>query len=179
MLFRTSYKMSDSLARSTGAVYRRAWRQIVYAALVMGGAWVGGAWGLAGVSWGVLAAVTVNFFLMAHLSLQVAEMRWRDFARAHVPSIALAAVVTPAVWVAATALRHWDASSAVIVVVAGVLTALTSVLLVWSAPSAFLGADGQWMLGALRKFVKTRTRSRSPVRGSPAYSAASGPETGA
>ena len=28
MLFRTSYKISDSLSRATGSVYRRAWRQI-------------------------------------------------------------------------------------------------------------------------------------------------------
>lgn len=176
MLFRTSYKMSDSLARSTGAVYRRAWRQIVYAVLVMMGAWVGGTWGLAGVSWGVLAAVTVNFFLMAHLSLQVAEMRWRDFARAHVAPIALTLVVTPVVWVAATALRQWHASSAVIVVVAGALVAVTSILLVWSAPTAFLGADGQWMLGALRKFVKTR---RTPLPKSPAYKAVASTEPSA
>lgn len=156
MVFRTSYKMSDSLARSTGAVYRRAWRQIVYAALVIMGALVGGPYGLAGVSWGVLAAVTVNFLLMAHLSLQVAEMQWRDFARAHFPAMALTAVVTPAVWMAASALRHWHASAGVIVVVAGAVVALTSVVLVLSAPSAFLGVDGQWMLRALRKFVSTR-----------------------
>jgi len=179
MLFRTSYKMSDSLARSTGAVYRRAWRQIVYAALVIGGAWVGGAWGLAGVSWGVLAAVTVNFLLMAHLSLEVAEMRWRDFAGAHLPSMALAAVVTPAVWAAATALRHWEASPSVIVIVAAVITALTPLLLVWSAPSAFLGADGQWMLGALRKFVKARGPGGSAALRSAAYRPATTRETGA
>ena len=55
MLFRTSYKMSDSIARSTGAVYRRAWRQVIYAALVVVGAWVGQHWGIAGVAWGALA----------------------------------------------------------------------------------------------------------------------------
>ena len=53
MLFRTSYKMSDSLARATGSVYRRAWRQGIYAALVFGGAWVGQFWGVAGVAYGI------------------------------------------------------------------------------------------------------------------------------
>lgn len=178
MLFRTSYKMSDSLARSTGAVYRRAWRQIVYASLVIGGAWVGSAHGLAGVSWGVLAAVTANFFLMAHLSLQVAEMRWRDFARAHLPSMALTAVVTPVVWMAASALRHWGASPFIIVGVAGAIVVLTSLLLVWSAPGAFLGADGQWMLGALRKFVRAKGRTTGSLA-TTSYAAVPRTETGA
>ena len=68
MLFRTSYKMGDSLARATGAVYRRAWRQGIYAAFVLVGAYVGKHWGISGVVIGVLCALTTNFILMAHLS---------------------------------------------------------------------------------------------------------------
>ena len=40
LIFRTSYKISDSLARAMGTVYKRAWRQAVYAAAVVIG------WGL-------------------------------------------------------------------------------------------------------------------------------------
>jgi hypothetical protein len=50
LIFRTSYKMSDSLARATGAVYRRAWRQWLYAGAVFLGAWLGQFWGTAGVA---------------------------------------------------------------------------------------------------------------------------------
>ena len=38
MMFRSNSKIADALARATGAVYRRAWRQILYATLVVGGA---------------------------------------------------------------------------------------------------------------------------------------------
>ena len=99
MLFRTSYKLSDSLARATGAVYRRAWRQGVFAATVVVGAYLGHGWGIRGVAIGVLGALTTNFFLMAHLSLRLVEMSWRAFAIAHVPaivlSVALLATVGP------------------------------------------------------------------------------------
>src|SRR2546430_549365 len=64
MLFRTSYKMSDALARGTGAVYRRAWRQILYAALVLVGAWIGKQWGMAGVAGGGLGALAIHLGLM-------------------------------------------------------------------------------------------------------------------
>ena len=49
-LCRASYKVSDSLTRAVGAVYRRAWRQWIYAALVIGGAVAGQHWGIAGIA---------------------------------------------------------------------------------------------------------------------------------
>src|SRR5262249_37148083 len=76
MILRTSYKMSDSMARATGSVYRRAWRQAIYAALVAAGAALGLRWGVSGVAFGVLAAIAVNFFLMAQLSVSVAGVSW-------------------------------------------------------------------------------------------------------
>ena len=57
MLFRTSYKMSDSVVRATAAVYRRALRTAIYALLVIGGAWVGQHWGTTGVAFAVLGAL--------------------------------------------------------------------------------------------------------------------------
>ena len=41
MMFRTSYRMSDSVSRATGKVYRRAWRHALYAVLVFLGALIG------------------------------------------------------------------------------------------------------------------------------------------
>src|SRR5690606_40788918 len=41
LVFRTAYKISDCLARATGAVYRRAWRQWVYMIAVFVGAMMG------------------------------------------------------------------------------------------------------------------------------------------
>ena len=87
LLFRMSYKMSDSLARATGAVYKRAWRQLLYAGLVIGGAAIGTSYGLAGVAVGVAIALTSNFLLMAHLSLQITGVSWMDFGKTHVQGI--------------------------------------------------------------------------------------------
>src|SRR5699024_8902203 len=68
LLFRTSYKISDSIARATGAVYKRAWRQVIYAIVVATGAWIGQHWGIEGVVIGVLIAIGINYFLMTNLS---------------------------------------------------------------------------------------------------------------
>jgi PST family polysaccharide transporter len=161
MLFRTSSKMADSLVRATGAVYRRAWRQILYAALVIAGAWVGQRWGIVGVAWGVLLALTVNFLFMAQLSLSESTMPWSDFWRAHVPAILITLASSPLVWIGATALRHWGAPP-VVTAGAGLLIMVgCTLLLMFLAPARFLGADGQWMVGTMRSFVQKVKRPAS------------------
>ena len=72
LVCRTGYKISDSLARSVGTVYKRAWRQAIYAALVVTGALVGRRWGITGVAWGVLVgaggAVAVGLLTAARIA---------------------------------------------------------------------------------------------------------------
>jgi PST family polysaccharide transporter len=161
MLFRTSYKMSDSIARSTGAVYRRAWRQIVYATLVCVGAWIGQHWGITGVAWGAVSAVSVNFFLMAHLSLQVGHMTWREFWGAHRPGALLTAAGFLPVIAATLLARHLGIPALGTLAAAGTVLALTCTLLAWWAPGLFLGRDGQWMLETFRSYIaKVRTARR-------------------
>jgi O-antigen/teichoic acid export membrane protein len=89
LLFRMSYKMSDSLARATGAVYRRAWRQIIYALAVVVGSYIGQFWGLYGVACGVAVALVINFLIMAHLSMQLTFIKWLEIIKAHGSGIIL------------------------------------------------------------------------------------------
>ncbi len=151
MLFRTGCKISDSLVRATGAVYRRTWRQTAYAILVVTGAWLGQHWGIAGVAIAVVATLAINFFLMAQLGLQLAAMSWRTFAAAHLPGCGLAALASIAVAATAMPLRACDFSPMLILVVSAV--ALLPVLVVAHAlPGIFLGRDGQWMARKLKVF---------------------------
>ena len=106
MLFRTSYKLSDSVARATGAVYQRAWRQGVYAVGVLAGASLGQPWGLNGVAVGVLFAILLNFLLMAELSLRLIGMNWKDFWAAHTPALPLTAACGCSVWFFADLMRE-------------------------------------------------------------------------
>lgn len=168
MLFRTSYKLSDSIARATGAVYRRAWRQAVYAALVVTGALIGRRWGITAVAWGVLGALAINFLLMAQLSVTVAHMRWSEFWRAHVPAVATTAATVPVVWLVATLLRHWSAPAAVVLAGAGLLAMITAGGLLFFYAPRFLGPDGMWMVDALRRFWRTTTQRVTRPKALPA-----------
>lgn len=156
MLFRTSYKMSDSVSRATGAVYRRAWRQVVYAVLVICGALVGQRWGIPGVAIAVVVALGANFMLMAHLSLSVTGLSWREFAAVHLPPAALAATCAPVVWGTAEALRSAEMPPMVVLTGASAATLTWAMLLVWRAPQLFLGEHVVWLLATVRSHLPAR-----------------------
>jgi O-antigen/teichoic acid export membrane protein len=150
LLFRTSYKMSDSLARATGAVYRRAWRQIIYAALVFLGAWVGSRWGVGGVAIGVLASLTINFLLMAQLSLKILQTSWRRFLEAHVPAMLTASLAGALALLSITLLRHSAAGPLLRLLGASLVTCSGMALVLWQAPRPLLGPYGLKMMTLLR-----------------------------
>jgi len=72
LLPRTTYKISTSLTRATGAVYRAAWRQWLYAAEVVVFCSVGAhVAGVNGVAVGAAVAIVAHFFVMLHFSARV------------------------------------------------------------------------------------------------------------
>ncbi len=142
MMFRTSYRMSDSLSRATGKVYRRAWRQGLYAAMVFGAAWIGHHAGLSGVAAGVLVALFLNYLLMAQLSLTVAGISWLQFFGAQLPAVLLSVVAGAAALAATGAGRHVGLPAPLVLAIASVAAVVASVLTAWAAPTLALGPHG-------------------------------------
>ena len=160
MLFRTSYKLSDSVARATGAVYARAWRQAVFVIAVTAGSLIGQFWGVPGVALGVIAAVAMNFFLMAQLSLTLTGMSWSDFAVAHLPGIALSGTIGAGVWALVEWLRDLQVSPLLLLIDVAVVSTLSGMLLSWLLPALFLGSDGRSVLRVVMTFAPTWVRQR-------------------
>ncbi|MGH7515384.1 MAG: lipopolysaccharide biosynthesis protein [Gemmatimonadales bacterium] len=162
-LFRSSYKMSDSLARTTGVVYRRAQRQAIYAALVIGGAFFGRYWGITGVAVGVLGALVANFLLMAQLSLEVCRLTWASFWSAHRPSLLVAGAAGVVSWTVATLLRQASAPALPILGLAGAASCATVLWLMRRYPQHCLGSEGMWTIGAMTTFLSRSRRPKDPV----------------
>lgn len=162
MLFRTSYKMSDTIARATGAVYARAWRQWVFAGAVVVFSAIGQFWGLGGVAVGVLLALTLNFLLMAQLSLRLNGMSWGEFARAHLPGVMLALPIGIVAW----GLNSWldvQKSPALIVLVLVVPAVLAlAAVLVWLRPGFFLGPDAPQITRAISRLLPPKLQRSLP-----------------
>jgi O-antigen/teichoic acid export membrane protein len=146
MLFRTSYKVSDSGVRATGAVYARAWRQVIFTGAVTAGSLAGLPWGVGGVALGVVAALIVNFLLMAQLSLRLTGLRWSEFLMAHLPGIALTSVIGTTAWALAAGLRALEVPPLALLLEVASLAAAEGLLLCWLLPFLFLGHDGRSVL---------------------------------
>ena len=160
MLFHTNSKIGDCLARATGAVYRRAWRQVLYALLVLTGAYIGQHWYVAGVACGVALAITVNFVLMSHLSLRLTGMTWVALAQAHIPAVLIATASSLLVWAGATTLRSWGASPVIIVIATTALALACVTVLIRLWPRLFLGPYVRWMLNTLERLLPPVVRRR-------------------
>jgi O-antigen/teichoic acid export membrane protein len=142
LVIRTTSTMSDSLARATGAGYQRAWRQGVYAALVIGLAYAAHSFGLAALAAGVTIAILANSLLMIHLSMQVADLTWRQVLAAHFsagPSFFLSAGMMAG---SAAAARALALPPLAVVLLASAATGAALLAALRFRPGLLLGSDG-------------------------------------
>lgn len=163
MYFRSGYKLGASVGRATGAVYQVAWRQMVYAALVVVGAVLGQNWNLSGVAVGVLFSLFGIFLMNAQLGKSLTSLSWRGFWKVHLPAGFLTAVVVVESWSAVTAMRTWHLPEAVIIFVVVALVTMTALVLLRICPHRVLGSDGVWMLETVSASLPQRLRFKDPV----------------
>ena len=163
MMLRAGIRTSDSLLRATGRVYRRAWRQWMYAGLVFFGAWVGLRWGVTGVAAGVLGALLINYLMMAQVSLSVLQVSWTRFGQAQLPALRLTLVIALVTAATTAGVRHFGLPPLVGLVAGSAAAATTAGLMVSLAPTLALGRYGMSMRDTLRSYLLARLR---PARGS-------------
>jgi O-antigen/teichoic acid export membrane protein len=156
MMFRTCYRMSDSLSRATGKVYRRAWRHGLYAGMVFLGAVIGQQWGITGVAIGVLVALFLSYLMMAQLSLEILQVSWSRFAEIQLPALRMTLVVGAATLATTWGIRHLGLHP-IVGLVGGCLAATaTAVFAAWLAPTFALGEHGVRTRDTLRAYLVDR-----------------------
>jgi PST family polysaccharide transporter len=167
MFFRAGYKVSNSVSRAVGAVYRQAWRQGVFAAAVFAGSWFGQRYGeLNGLALGVLGALIVNFIMMNRLSLALVGETWRSFLTAHLGGLRAAVLTLVIVLATVSPLRRFDVPDLVVLLAASLTMTLGAVTAGRLRP-AILGPDGIWIVGTIRRVVRKKTsRSGKAIEGS-------------
>ncbi len=167
LTLRTGYKISDSLARSSGTVFKRAKRQFIYAVLVIVGAYVGHFWGLTASALGVLFALLVNYLMMADLSLKTTGLGWMSFMAAHRRGVLLGAMTGGVGSLIAVPLRHAGVHYLLIILATGIGVAAMFALLIVISRDLVLG-DVEWLLQGRRFGGGSGDASREPASpGSP------------
>lgn len=88
LTFRFGTKINKSFLKSLGLVYKGAYYQFIFAALILGFSWIGAYWyGLAGVAWGVLAATIINYFQISYRLQKVLLFKSKVFMQLHTKSL--------------------------------------------------------------------------------------------
>jgi PST family polysaccharide transporter len=149
LLFRTSYKMSDSLARAAAATLNRAWRQWFYAVSVVLGAYLGARYGITGVAAGVSIAILLNFLLMLQLSIALSGVSAQTLLVIHARHLLVATATTLAAYGAMSFARAELGSAVARLLVAGMAAGASWLLVALLLPS-LLGDELMWLVSVLK-----------------------------
>lgn len=141
LVFRAGYKICDSLIRAKGAVYRSAYRSLIYAAAVVAGAWLGKHWGISGVALGVSAAILLKYLMVSQLCLRLLTLPWSSYVRMHVPGALAGGVAGAVSWGAARLALHAGAQGAAALVFVLLLSGLAALLILWTFRLGWLDED--------------------------------------
>jgi PST family polysaccharide transporter len=160
IVFRALSKACDSLAKSTGAVYRRALIQWVFVAVVLAGGIFGAQWGTAGVAAAVLIATAVHAILMLRLAGALCGFSMAEFLRIAM----LGAGVAAATGAFALAGRWFGdslhlAAPAMLALIFGMAFAAFATIFT-VRKGQLVGSDGQWIMNALNGMIRTKWRRR-------------------
>jgi PST family polysaccharide transporter len=162
LMFRTSYKISDSLSRASAATMNRAWRQWLYAFAVIAGAIVGTRWGIMGVAVGVTIAIVMNFLLMLDLGRKLTGIRVASLIDIYARHAAITAATT---WVALSVLaisRQAGLIDVTRLAITGVAAGASWLAIARLMPR-LVGDELEWLLSVVGAQVKRRRNSRLAV----------------
>jgi hypothetical protein len=141
------------LAHATGAVYDLFRRRILHAVAIFAGAVFGSRFGINGVAVAVAFSLVGMYFLMAGLTLRLAQGNWRQFLACQIPGACVTALITIGAHIVATSLRASGFPMLVtlpLTVSAGVLLGVVGVL---GLPRARLPENTRWALETIDEMI--------------------------
>jgi O-antigen/teichoic acid export membrane protein len=155
--FRALYHLGGIVAQAVGRVYGELWRQLAYAALVVGGTVLGSRHGLPGVAVGVSVAILFMFVATGHLALTATSTPWRLYLRVQREALVTALVTGAVALVVRLLLEGLRASNTVITI--GVLAAAAvpwSVGMIWTLRMPELEPLRESLPATIRRIVGFR-----------------------
>lgn len=145
-IFRAGYKLNDAVAMAVGAVYKKAKLKILYAIMVVAGAWIGSSWDLPGVAVGVFSALFVHYLLMTILSLNYIQINVVSFLKMQIPSILGGLIVLGSSQGIALYLRAQNLHPFLTIAISAFFSGLLLFALMLIFPGFLLKEEGIWIL---------------------------------
>ena len=157
--FRALYHLGGIVAQAVGRVYGELWRQLAYAALVVGGTVLGSRHGLPGVAIGVSVAILFMFVATGHLALSATSTPWRSYLRVQLEALVTAVVAGGVALCVRLLLEAVRASNTVITIAVLAAAAVPwSVGMLWTLSMPELGPMRLSLPSAIRRLVEALSR---------------------
>ena len=134
LLPRVSYKISDSLTKSLGRVYKSANRQLIYGISMILCVSIGQNYGLIGACLGVLIAICINYIYMAQIAIHLSEIKWSKFFKAHLPGIYFTIATIVPTLIINNMLNIFSLNSFIIILITVTVFLLFSFVIIMNTP---------------------------------------------
>lgn len=146
LMFRTSYKINDTLIRALAEVYKGSLLEIIYTASIFTAAFLGKSWGITGVAVNVLGAILIKFFLTTHFSLKLLKMNWIEYGKLYIKSIEFSVIIFLFTYLSTLYLRVMINNDFLIIFASLLTTTLTMIFLIVNFPRVFLDTQARWIV---------------------------------
>lgn len=159
LFFRTAYKITVTLLRSRGAVYRLAAWQWIYGFCIAFGAWWGQPYGIGGVAVGVTIGITLSFWIgvfIVRTTVAISPLRLLALMARYA---FLMLVLGAGLW----ALRQFLAPLALhplLILAAGSGLCIILMLLLWFFVPKLFGDEGGWVRSLVASRLAASFRGR-------------------
>jgi len=154
IVMRTNQKLGAVVAQAAGAVNAVAISFTIYAIAVVGGAAIAIRWGIPGVACSTALANTILCIECCFLAMRVSGLGLRSVLGAHVPGLALSALVVVIGWPLASVLRSIAPAAVTfsVVAAAAIVSCITAVV-IWLKLAR---GDFAWLGTELRRLRRVR-----------------------
>jgi len=162
--FRVITNTAGAVAKATGKVYEEAWRQLIFAIILIAGALIGYKYGIEGVGVAVVISSLWFYLSMAHLTKKIINVGWNEFIKAQTPGIVVFLIITLLNYLTVILLNNLMVGQMYILklLILFIISSTVSVLLVKKLPSKIIGEEGRNLLAMY--FSKIKSSSNKEVR---------------
>jgi PST family polysaccharide transporter len=143
-------------------VYWKFLYHTIYALSVLGGAFVGRHWGIAGVASAVTVATAVAYVLMSHLSLRLTSASWPAFFAAHAPGVAVSCAAAAIGLPVGAIIRSTGVAPLFGLAATTSACTLAAAASLLAVPDAWLTPTVRDVIGQVRKAASAKLEVRSP-----------------
>ena len=160
MLFRTGYKVTDTLAKAKGAVFQLAWRYGLYGAMVLIGAWLTLPYGVSGVAMAVVGALIIFFCLMTGLSMRITGVSLKELFKSQTTALLSTLMIIFLTLLILFFLRDSNFSEISTLIIVLIVNFLFLVVFYRYFPKKIIGEDGAWLAKTVLNLIKSKSIDR-------------------